>query len=102
MEKQFNNWLTARVGRGGAESYESSYKHARPTSHEVAFLVREGRVTTDNTEPAQVGWRFWLWWVFASSAGGAVDYSISVTLKPTRTLFPNSHSKRGPPQKTAH
>ena len=32
---------------------------------------------TDNTERAQVGWGFWLWWVLASSVGFAVAFAMA-------------------------
>ena len=31
---------------------------------------------TDNTERAQVGWGFWLWWVLASTVGMAVGIAV--------------------------
>ena len=30
-----------------------------------------------NTEPAQVGWSFWLWWVLASIVGLAVGFAMA-------------------------
>ncbi len=39
---------------------------------------------TDNTERAQIGWGFWLWWVLASAVGlavaGAADDALSEAL----------------------
>lgn len=31
---------------------------------------------TNNTEHAQVGWGFWLWWVLASTVGFAVGIAV--------------------------
>ena len=35
---------------------------------------------TNNTERAQTGWGFWLWWMLASSAGGAVGVFVAVVV----------------------
>ena len=32
---------------------------------------------TDNTERAQVGWRFWLLWVLASTVGLGMGFSVA-------------------------
>lgn len=34
-----------------------------------------------NTERAQVGWGFWLWWVLASTVGFAVAFAVGVAVK---------------------
>ena len=33
-----------------------------------------------NTERAQVGWGFWLWWVLASTVGLAVAFAMGVAV----------------------
>ena len=35
---------------------------------------------TDNTEPAQIGWRFWLLWVLLSTVGAAVGVAVYILM----------------------